>query len=402
MLSTDHGQLAYVDTDSANFARDPGGTLRDAGVKGGIARGPHGVEVFGYTKVRELLADKRLRPPSAEYYQGRGATEPVLEFIRDGLLLMMDSARHEKIRRVMVKGFKPQTIEASRPMMAAFAGELLDRLEQRERMEFVADFSHRYSIGVIARYIGVAAQDIPVFEHATVELRVLAENPMTPHVHKLERALADLRVYTERLVEARRRDPQMDLISDLVDAQRSEGGMTETELVWAVANVLLAGHDTTRFQLASCVRALLEADAWEDVARDPELIPSAVDEGMRLWPVTGRVVRLTTKPVDINGEHFAPGEPVVLSFHAAGRDPEMYDHPNDMDLHREVRWDIGFGRGPHHCLGHAVARVEMSEALKVLTQRLTDVRFDGEVSMPPGTAAFMRGPEQMPLRYRWR
>ena len=402
MQTSAHERLPYIDTDSPEYVLDPAGALRRAGVTDGIARGPHGVEVFGYEQVRSLLTDKRMRPPSAAYFQGRGATAPILEFINDGLLLMMDPARHERVRKVLVKGFKPHTIEASRTMMAGFAAQLLDGMRDRHRMNFVADFSHHYSIGVISRFIGVEPQDIPIFEHATVELRVLAENPMTPHVHKLEAALADLRAYTEKLVASRRRERRTDLISDLIEAQESEGSLTEIELIWAVANVLLAGHDTTRFQLASCVRALIDADEWETVAREPTLAPAAIDEGMRLWPVTTRVVRLATQPIEICGEAFATHEPVSLSFHAAARDPSIFGDANRMNLARGEQWDIGFGRGAHYCLGHAVAHAEMCEALKVLTRRLTQVRFDGDVVMTPSSAAFMRGPESVPLEFSWR
>ncbi|SNQ46567.1 Biotin biosynthesis cytochrome P450 [Frankia canadensis] len=394
-----HETLPFVDTDSAAFMRDPAGASAEAGAVRGIARGPHGVEVFAYDQVRALLTDKRLRPPSAAYFQGRGATAPILEFINDGLLLMMDPARHEKLRKILVKGFRPRTIDLTRPMMAAFAEELVSGFSDRRTIDFVADFSHHYSIGVIARYIGVEPADVPIFDSATVELRVLAENPMTPHVSRLEKALAELRVYTRGLVAARRENPRPDLISDLIEAQELEGRMTETELIWAVVNVLLAGHDTTRYQLASCVRALVEAGAWERVAADPGLIPFAVDEGMRLWPVTTRVVRLVTEPMEICGEAFDVHEPVALSFQAAGRDPAVFAEPNGLNLGREPGWDIGFGRGAHYCLGHAVARTEMCEALAVLTRRLTDVELADEIVMPPDSAAFMRGPASLPLAY---
>ncbi len=397
---TMHEHLPFVDTDSDAFMRDPAGTLAGAGVTRGIARGPHGVEVFAYDQVRALLMDKRLRPPSAAYFQGRGATAPILEFINDGLLLMMDPDRHEKLRKILVKGFRPRTITGARPMMAAFANELVSGFDDRPVIDFVADFSHHYSIGVIARYIGVDPRDVPIFDKATVELRVLAENPMTPHVPRLEKALAELRVYTRALVAARRENPRADLISDLIDAQEQEGRLTETELIWAVVNVLLAGHDTTRYQLASCVRALVEAGSWERVADDPALVPFAVDEGMRLWPVTTRVIRLVTEPMEICGERFEAHEPVALSFQAAGRDPAVFADPNSVDLGRAPGWDIGFGRGPHYCLGHAVAHAEMSEALTVLTERLTGVGFADEVVMPPASAATMRGPQALALTLR--
>lgn len=170
-------------------------------------------------------------------------------------------------------------------------------------------------------------------------------------------------------------------------------------MIWAVVNVLLAGHDTTRFQLASCVRSILEANVWDSLAAEPSLIPKAIDEGMRLWPVTTRLRRVAIEPVEICGETFAPGEAVSLCFHGAGRDPQVFANPNTLDLHREKTWDIGFGYGPHYCMGHAVAHTEMCEALNALVKRLGSVQLK-KVVMPGHTSAFMRGPEQLDIAFQ--
>lgn len=396
-----HGQLPFVNTDDTRYINDPFNTIKEAGAAQGVARGPHGIEVFNYEDVWLLMNDARLRPTGADFFEGQGATPPVLEFVNDGLLNMMEPARHAKVRRVLVKGFKPSTIDAKLKMMSNLANELLDRMRVGDSMDFISDFSHHYSIGVISRFIGVEPEDIKHFEHATVELRAFAEVPMAPHMDKLEKALADLQAYTERLLAARRSNRRTDLISDLIEAQRSEAGLTEVELIWAVANVLMAGHDTTRFQLASCVRAVLESDAWETIAKNSDLVPAAINEGMRLWPVTTRLRRIVVEPVEICGETFLPNEVVNLSLHAAARDPSVFPDPNHLSLHRENRWDIGFGRGTHYCLGHAVAHAEMCEALKVLLSRMTNVQLERLV-MPPDSTAFMRGPEALMLRFDWR
>jgi cytochrome P450 len=219
MPVSNHEHLPYVDTDSAAYIDDPFAALTAAGATRGIARGPHGVEIFFYDQVKALLDHKQLRPTSADFFKGQGATLPILEFINDGLLLMMEPKRHLAVRKVLVKGFKPRTIEANRTMMAEFAHQLLDDIQGRNTMDFVGDFSHHYSIGVISRFIGVEPEDVPLFEHATVELRVLAENPMEPFVPRLEKALAELRAYAEKLVAARRKEKRSDLISDLIEAQ---------------------------------------------------------------------------------------------------------------------------------------------------------------------------------------
>ena len=395
-------RLPLVDSYSREFYENPNAKLAEMCPHSRVARGQHGVEFLAYDMVESLLADRRFRPIGSDYFAGLGATPIVTEFVDDGLLLMMETGRHDRIRRILYKAFTPRRIEAWHPVMRDFANALVDGVAASGRMDLVADFSHRFSIGIISRFIGAPPEDVPTFEHATVELRLLGERPLEPFLPRLGAALAAVRDYAAGLVARRQAAPGEDFISDVIEAQKAEGKLSEAELVWAVANLLLAGHDTTRYQLAACVRAILEGAAWERLAHEPALVERAVEEGMRLYPVTVRNTRIARSGADFAGESFAAGEVAVLNMMAAGRDASRFADPDRFDLDRGgPGWDIGFGLGPHLCLGHALARAELIEAVKVLTARLTAVELDGAVELSPMTA-FLAGPESMPLRFRVR
>jgi cytochrome P450 len=402
MESTAHAALPFVDTHAADFLDNPNHAIAAVGDHNTVARGPHGVEVFSYKRVESLFNDKRMRPMDAGYFSGKGASKAILDFINIGLLNFMPPERHQHVRRVMIKGFTANRIEAARPAMAAFANHLLDRLAPLGRCDFVADFSHHYSIGVISRYIGVPPEDVPTFDHATVELRLIGANPLTPGVPRLEAALASIADYVTRLIAKRRNVPGEDFVTDLIAAQAADGKFSEAELIWGIANLLLAGHDTTRYQLGSIVRSITEAKAWDELATNPSLVPKAIDEGMRLYPVTTRIHRIATEDFELYGEPVKKGEMVLLNIGAAGRDPSRFANPDKIDLHRtEEKYDIGFGHGAHYCLGHGVARTEMEEAVKAWSTRVRDVRIDGVPQITPASGG-MVGPEALPISYRAR
>lgn len=402
MSPTQGKALPTLDTSTLDFHLNPNRAVAAAGGHDALAALATGTAVMSYDTIRALLMDRRFGLPDSTFWVSLGATPPVVEFLNDGLLLYMEPSRHERVRRTMVKGFKPSTIEAARPMMRGLAGELIDGFAARGNCEFVGEFSHHYSIGVISRFIGVPPEDVPLFDHATVELMLIGRQPLAPWMPRLEKALATLKAYVPTLIAKREREPRADLVSDLIAAQRSEGRLSENELIWGIANLLLAGHDTTRFQMASCLRAILEAGLWEQLARDPERVPAAIAEGMRLYPVTPSLGRITREDVAVCGHALPRGASVGLMMGAAGRDPRAFPDPDRFRLDRgEQAWDIGFGRGAHYCLGHALAEAEMDEAIRLLARRLADVSIDGEVHFAPAGSR-MWGPETLPLRFRSR
>jgi cytochrome P450 len=227
--------------------------------------------------------------------------------------------------------------------------------------------------------------------------------PLAPVVPQLEAALKTIWDYSVELVARRRADRQEDFISGMITAQETEGKLTEHETIWAVANLLFAGHDTTRYQLAAAVRALIEAGAWEQLASDPGLAPAAVEEAIRLFPVvqlTSRVV--VGDDVVVDGVHMPPDTILRCNWFAFNRDPERFSDPDRLDLRRADFNDrVPFGVGVHKCLGHALARADVEVALEQLSSHLTDVRIAGDVLMQPFTGA-MGGPKELPLVFRRR
>lgn len=397
-------ELPYLDIQGAAWAEDPWATVaavRAGDPRGGrLARSDRGIEILGYAEYTELVKDRGLVALQPDHWAEQGAGPITLDFVESGHLLSFEPERHLQVRRVMTAAFRRGDIERRRPWFREIAHRLVDAFADDGRCDLVEQFSHRYSIEIMCGMLGVPAEDIPEFERATIELALLTADPFAPGVPRLEKALGALWDYSERIVAARRREPQDDFISGMILAGDQEGKITDRETVWAVANLLFAGHDTTRFQLAAAVRALAEAGEWETLAADPELAPVVVEEAIRLFPV----VQVTSRVVDrddlvVDGLAVPRGTVLRFNWFAFNRDPERFPNPDAFDLRRDdFSGRAPFGAGVHKCLGHALARADLEEALIVLTSRLTDVEADGAPAMFAFTGA-MGGPKHLPLRF---
>lgn len=396
----DEREIPYVDSHTAQFLNFPNSVIGDGPERLRYARGRSGIEFFAYDTVRAMYREQRIGPRTPQFFLDKGLESgPIVDYLVEGNLNLTWPKTHDRLRPVLTRGFKPARIEQARASMAVLAEELVDRLSGQNTCNFVRDFSHHLSIGAIAGFIGIPFDEVGAFDNATVKLRLLGQEPIWPGVPELEGALQTVYDYSAELVERRRVDPRADYISDLLEAQDSGAKISLPELVWNIGGILLAGHDTTRYQMASCVRALAENGLWGAIVEDPSLIPSAVTESMRMYPATPRQVKPARQSVRIENLDFDPDEVMTLNITAAGRDPEAFRDPDRFDLHRpEPRFDIGFGHGAHYCLGWAVAKAEMEEGLKVLARRWRDVELVGDVEVVAG--GVIAGPEVVPIRYR--
>jgi cytochrome P450 len=368
-----------------------------------IARSHRGVEVLSYAWVADLLNDNRFHTVDARHFAQKGAPERLLRFVEDGLLLSMTAERHDRVRRVLARAFTLRRVDEQRTLMRQVANARIDEFSPEGTVDLVDEFTDRYPMEVLCRVIGVPSADIPQFLAAAHDLHLMAAVPMEPGFARIDEALKVLESYVVDILDERRRNPRDDFITGLVEAQQIEGGLTPSELVGNVVNLLFAGAGTTRYQLASTARAVLENGMWEALAADTSLVPAAVEEALRFYPVTQFVVRIPDDDVAAGPFVFRARRRVILNLQAASRDPEVFPDPDRFDVHRHsaARSRLPFGWGMHHCLGHALARAAMAEALLVLLDRMTDVQITENVPVAPA-AAMLGGPEHVRLSFRWR
>ena len=290
-------------------------------------------------------------------------------------LLAKDGDDHRRLRRLVTKAFTPRMVEQLRPRIQEIADDLIDRVAERGRMELVDDFAFPLPITVIAGLLGIPVEDRQRFREWSSNVVTPA---LTPELQEVAARRADEFVaYLDDLFARRRAEPTDDLVSALVQAEDAGDTLSQNELYGMVVLLIVAGHETTVSLIANAVLALLSnPDELAKLRADRSLMSSAVEELVRHdSPVERTITRWAAVDVELGGKSIRRGELVIAVVGSANRDASQFADPDTLDLRREGGRHVGFGRGPHFCLGAALARLETEIALATLLERLPNLRL---------------------------
>jgi cytochrome P450 len=212
-------------------------------------------------------------------------------------------------------------------------------------------------------------------------------------------AVAEL---VDPIVRARRDDPQDDLISVLTRAEiTDEGGthrLSDAEIHSFAYLLLAAGSGTTWKQMGITLAALLDRpDVLAAVREDRSLLRATIEESVRWEPTDPMFSRWVTQDTELHGVEIPKGSVVHLCLGSANRDPERWERPDEFDIRRPMKPTLGFGGGPHICLGMHVARAEMTVGINALLDRLPDLRLDADATPPQTIGFYERGVTEIPV-----
>ncbi|GIX46396.1 MAG: cytochrome P450 [Candidatus Tectimicrobiota bacterium] len=314
-------------------------------------------------------------------------------------MLFLDPPDHTRLRSLVSKAFTPQAIAALEPRIRAIVNELLDGIADPAAFDLIEVLAYPLPVIVIAELLGVPPQDRAQFKRWSDQRARILEPVLTARERQeAMQAAKELDAYFLRILDARRREPRADLISALVAAEEQGDRLTQAELLVMLRLLLVAGNETTTNLIGNGMLALLRhPDQLHLLRARPELLPSAVEELLRYDAPVQIDARTAVEDVDLHGRHIAKGQAVILLLGAANRDPEVFPHPDTLDIIRQQASHIAFGRGIHHCLGAPLARLEARIAFEALLQRFADLRLLSE-EPPWRDNVVLRGLRALPLR----
>lgn len=299
----------------------------------------------------------------AEERFGIGAiTDEQVDYLRRRRsLLFMNPPDHTRLRGLVSKAFTPRTVEALRPAIVSLVDALLAAIPDGERFDLISTLAFPLPVAVIGRMLGVPEADWPRFQQIMAKVTVLLEPLIPPE--DLARALEaqrELDSYFSELVSERRRDPQDDLLSRLIEVEEGSDRLTEVELISTAVLLFGAGFETTTNLIGNATLSLLRnPDELARLRSDRDgLLRSAVEELLRFESPVQLDGREAFSEVEIAGCTIEPGSTVLTLLGAANRDPAHFTDPDRLDLGRDEGAPISFGSGIHYCLGAALARVE--------------------------------------------
>jgi cytochrome P450 len=368
-----------------------------------LAITPFGVAVLRYDDVASLLRDRRLRGPGDDLLRIQGITDGRLYRRNQEVLLFMEGQDHHRLRSLVAKAFTPRAVDRLRPMMRQAFGDRLSEVAPRGWCDAVADLCESYPVHVICALVGVPSNDWALFSKwADIIVQSLSID-VASKLEMIEKAIEEIDAYVSELIAQRRRDPGDDLLSELIAVEEQGEKLSPPELLAVTNMMLVAGTDTTRNQLGLTLYAFaLHPTQWELLALRPDLVPAAVEEAIRYAaPTGGRLMpRVALEDIELNGVTIPAGTFVTLLSGAANHDPAILDRPDEFDITRTIPVGFNlmtFGGGPHYCLGAALARAELQEALALAAPALPHLALDGEPAWRDPFGIF--GPCHLPLRW---
>ncbi|MEU5320198.1 cytochrome P450 [Streptomyces sp. NPDC021056] len=350
--------------------------------------------VTGHALARDLLADRRLSTDRTH----PDFPAPTERFAavkdRKAALLGYDDPEHQAQRRRMIPSFTLKRAAGLRPQIQRIVDERLDvMIEQGPPAELVSAFALPVPSTVICALLGVPYADHDFFEGQS---RRLLRGPTAADTRD---ARDRLDAYFEELIDRKRRDrePGDGVLDELVH----EGAVDRGELIALATILLVAGHETTANMISLGTYTLLQhPDRLAELRADPALLPTAVEELMRLLSIADGLLRMAVEDIELDGATIRSGDGVVFSTSVINRDENVYPAPDSLDWHRSARHHVGFGFGIHQCLGQNLARAEMEIALRTLLERLPTLRLAApadEIPFKPGDT--IQGMLELPVTW---
>jgi cytochrome P450 len=218
-------------------------------------------------------------------------------------------------------------------------------------------------------------------------------------VAERDKAESELAEYFLTILNERRKKPEDDLVSALLDAEIDGEKLQEQEILRFCILLLVAGNETTTNLITNAIRLMTEQPAIQDQVRQhPELVKTTVEETLRYYPPIVAIGRITTQDVEIGGQLIRKGQQVVSWVGSANRDPEKFENPDSFLPDRKPNPHMGFGFGIHFCLGAPLARLEAQIALEIMLSRFSDMQFV-KTALTPIPSPFVFGVKSYPITF---
>jgi cytochrome P450 family 142 subfamily A polypeptide 1 len=319
-------------------------------------------------------------------------------------LIDEDEPRHTSLRRLINRGFTPRMVAKLEEVFRQITTDAIDEIAGKGECDFVADIAVPLPLILIAEMLGIRKQDRDRFHHWSDTMIAADGNLDVPEIaQKAGDSFMEYSAYVTEIIEDRRANPRDDLVSILVGAK--DQGILKTferthspdreddeeyvelandELIKLMVVLLVAGNETTRNGISGSMQILIEQpDVRRQLIEDPSLIPTAVEEMLRMVTPVQSFSRTATRDSELRGKKIARGQTVFMLYPSANRDADEFEDPDTFKIDRNPH-HLAFGIGNHFCMGANLARMELRVALEELLRRIPDMEYtDGGPVLVP-------------------
>jgi len=305
-----------------------------------------------------------------------------------------DPPYHTGFRQLLLPFFAPRRIEALRPQIVEHANQLIDAFAAQGSCDGARDFAQHIPVRVIATMLGIPPEDgdqFRVWVHQFLEVA-------PTNIEVAGTGLLEFWTYFTAQIEQRRATPGDDLISFLLSAELEGRPLTDQELFGGCLLLLVAGIDTTWSAIGASLWHLAgHPNDQQRLRDDPAVWVLGIEELLRAYaPVT--MAREVIAETELAGCPMHVGDPLLLPFPAANRDPAVFDDPDTVILDRTQNRHLAFGLGIHRCLGSNLARLELTVALETFLDRIPSFTL-ADPDAVTWSGGQVRGPRTLPLSF---
>lgn len=355
--------------------------------------------VVGYDEAREVLtspsfgvaAQLDLLLEARPYVNLADRTKSLLR----NALLFTDPPLHSRLRSVVNRAFTPRQMARLEPRITELADRLLRDIAGDPTPDLMASFAEPLPINVIAELIGVPEERWDWVKATSTKIREVVDPFIVVDPRSVDSLCDDIAAYYGELADERLAHPQDDLLTSLVHAEAQDATIDRDELISIISILMLAGHETTTGALGNAVVALARNPSQRQLLMaNPDLWPNAVEELLRFDTAIHTDPRAAHETTTIAGQTIRRGQNVTIMLGAVNRDPQHFLNPNELRLDRENPNGLSFGHGIHHCVGAALARLELRIGLQAILDAFGEYTID-ETALTWKSSLAFRSPTKL-------
>jgi cytochrome P450 len=316
------------------------------------------------------------------------------------VLLFADPPKHTRLRSLVNRAFTPRQIERLEPRVDKLAHELIAAMTDEPCPDVMAGFAVPLPINVISDLLGVPEERWAWAARMSDFIRDVLDPLATIDPAVVDAAFDEITDYYSGLADQRLAEPQNDVITGLVQAEEHGDRLSRDELVSFVTLLMFAGHETTTGVIGNSIVALANHPEQRALIRaNPDLWDNAVEELLRFDTALHTDPRTALHDTVVGDKTIKQGQQLTIMLGGVNRDPRRYDDPNTLRLDRENPAPLSFGRGIHHCIGAALARMELKISLRAFVEAFGDYTIDpAQIQWKQSIA--LRGPSRLPVHRR--
>jgi len=346
-----------------------------------IGEYPNEAGYWSVTRAQDIHTVSRdWRTYSSELGGVTAATDVFPIELMRAMFIGMDPPKHDRLKMLFQAGFTPKRIAAHEPAIRAIVVDVLDRLDGRDTCDLVSEVAQPIVSRVIGSFMGIPPEDDRAWATLMNTALAAGDPDLNPDgiASIVANEIPEIFARCSKMIAERRERPTDDLTSVLVHAEIDGQKLEEHEIVMGFFLLVAAGNDSTKATYCSGMAALMKhPDQRAALLESPSLIPSAVEEALRMYPAFAHFRRTATCDTELAGQTIREGEKVVMWYVSSNRDESRYEHPNRFDVRRNPEHQAFGAGGRHFCLGAALARLELRAMFEETLKRFPAIKLAG-------------------------